>query len=132
MIYPCCQPGLITSAFPSDGLLRFEILHFFFFTFLSLSISLLSNVSLGFHFERRTGYVIVAPLDQYDVFAALPDDITHVVVVLFHVLDKYLLARSFRSVNTHEQYIVACKRNIQVFYISTTRTTRTGATQEHF
>lgn len=67
---------------------------------------------LGFDFERRTGYVVVAPLDQQDVLSALPDDVAHLVVVLFHVFDEYLLARPFRTVDAHEQYIVACNTTV--------------------
>lgn len=52
--------------------------------------------------------MFVAPLDQQDVLSALSDDVAHLVVVLFHVFDEYLLARPFRTVDAHEQYVVAC------------------------
>jgi len=50
--------------------------------------------------------MIIAPLDQQDVLATFPDDVAYLVIVLFHVLDEYLLTRSLRSINANEQYVI--------------------------
>lgn len=67
-----------------------------------------SRLNLGFDFERRSGYVIIAPFDQQDVFSALPDDVADLVVVLFHVFNEYFFTRPLWPVNTNEQKVVAC------------------------
>ena len=50
--------------------------------------------------------MIVSPFDDHDVLASLAYEIAHVVVIATDMLHVDLLARSFWSVNTDEDYVV--------------------------
>ena len=58
--------------------------------------------------ERTAGYVLVSPLDDQHVVAALLDQVADAVLVSADVAYTHLLARQLRSHHAHHQHVDAC------------------------
>lgn len=63
---------------------------------------------LHFRSERRSGNVLLAPLDDQNVVTALPNVVVDLVLIPSHMLDLDLLARTLRTVHTNVEDVVAC------------------------
>lgn len=75
-----------------------------------LSMFAIEGAALHLGAERRAGDVLVAPLHDQNVIAALANVVVHLERVATHVLHLHLLARALRAVHADVQDVVACRR----------------------
>lgn len=49
--------------------------------------------------------MVVSPLDNYYVISSFSHNVIYVVLIVALVFDVHLLARTFRAVHSHKQYV---------------------------
>jgi len=54
--------------------------------------------------------MIISPLNNDNVLAAIPHDIVYLVVVAPHMFDEHLFTWALRPIHTHIQNVVPCKQ----------------------